>query len=256
MIVQSSDGYVSVTLVWTRIHHVIHVTQKDRIVFRYKEETHICIVLVEQLRLAQAFQSGVEAIVSDFGLWVGAVRIAILLPPRFGIPLPLPTFLKWNCHTLLHQDSSSTEISTPLSPHLEIITKRSSAKKTLCTTAMSVSSNGGMPSIGRMCISTTHSSQSLSLCNWLHLPTQIQKCALSMALCNLSQLPYRRRSKVVNRPAISKDWLRYYECCQDDNVNCSRFLKDKMKLTTCSVHVRTRIKMNIVQLNFICLWTN
>ena len=47
------DGSVSVTLVWTRIYHVIHV-KKDRIVFRYKEETRICIVLVEQRRLVQA----------------------------------------------------------------------------------------------------------------------------------------------------------------------------------------------------------
>ena len=46
-----------------------------------------------------------------------------------------------------------------------------------------------VPLIGGMCISTTHSSQSSSLCNWLHLPTQFQECALSMALCNRSQYP-------------------------------------------------------------------
>ena len=32
-----------------------------------------------------------------------------------------------NCHTLLHQDSSVIEIAIPLSPHLEIVTRRSSA---------------------------------------------------------------------------------------------------------------------------------
>ena len=39
-----------------------------------------------------------------------------------------------------------------------------------------------VPLIGGICISTTHSSQSSSLCNWLHLPTQFQEYALSMAL--------------------------------------------------------------------------
>ena len=42
-----SDGSVSVTLVWTRIHHVIHVTQKNRIVFRCREETRICVIFVK-----------------------------------------------------------------------------------------------------------------------------------------------------------------------------------------------------------------
>ena len=49
-----------------------------------------------------------------------------------------------------------------------------------------------VPLIGRMCISTTHS----SLCNWLHLPTQFQKYALFMALCNRPQ------------HCIAEDWLR------------------------------------------------
>ena len=51
-----------------------------------------------------------------------------------------------------------------------------------------------------------------------------------MALCNRSQYPSRRRSKVVNGPAVSEDWLRYHVCCQDDSVNCHCFAKDKMKL--------------------------
>ena len=50
-----SDGSVSVTRVWTRIHHVIHMTQKDGIVFWYKEEVPIGIVF-EQRRLVQAYQ--------------------------------------------------------------------------------------------------------------------------------------------------------------------------------------------------------
>ena len=36
--------------------------------------------------------------------------------------------------------------------------------------------------------------------------------------------------KAVHRTAVSKNWLRYHECCQDDSVNCSCFRKDKMKL--------------------------
>ena len=45
------------------------------------------------------------------------------------------------------------------------------------------------------------------------------------------------------------------ECCQDDSVNCSCFRKDKMKLKACSIHVRERVRMSIVQLSCICLWT-
>ena len=53
-----------------------------------------------------------------------------------------------------------------------------------------------VPLIGRMCIATTHSSQSSSLCNWLHLLTQYQKCALSMALCNRSQFRNLRSTRL------------------------------------------------------------
>ena len=57
-----SDGSVSVKLVWTRIHHVIHETQKDRIVFRHREETRICVIPVKQRRLAQALSGPCAAL--------------------------------------------------------------------------------------------------------------------------------------------------------------------------------------------------
>ena len=44
------------------------------------------------------------------------------------------------------------------------------------------------------------------------------------------------------------------ECCQDDSVNCSCFRKDKMKLKACSIHVRARVRMSVVQLSCVCLW--
>ena len=71
---------------------------------------------------------------------------------------------------------------------------------------------------------------------------------------NGSQYPQRRRSKVVNRPAVSKDWLRYHECCRDDSVNCSCSRKEKKKLKAGSIHVRARVRMSIVQLSCVCLW--
>ena len=79
-----------------------------------------------------------------------------------------------------------------------------------------------------------------------------QLCIQTFGGHNRSQNPQRRRSKVVNGPAVSKDWLRYHECCQDDSVNCSCFRKDKMKLKATSIDVRARVRMSIVQVSCIC----
>ena len=88
LIVHFSDGPVSVTLVWSRIHHVIHVTQKDRIVFRYKKRVssvsfslNNCGLPRPLKSLSSSASSGVEIIVSDFGFLVGAVGVSILLSP-------------------------------------------------------------------------------------------------------------------------------------------------------------------------------
>ena len=52
------------------------------------------------------------------------------------------------------------------------------------------------------------------------------------------------------------DTCRQCEGCQDDSVNCSSFRKDKMKLNICSIHVRARVRMRIVQLSCACRWTS
>ena len=79
----------------------------------------------------------------------------------------------------------------------------------------------------------------------------VQGCALHGA--QSAQHPQRRGSKVVNRPPVSKDCLRYHEC-QHDSVNCFCFRADNMKFKACSIHVRARVKMSVVQLSCICLW--
>ena len=105
-----SDGSVSVTLVWTRIHHVIHVTQKDRIVFNTGKKLAFASFpsndggLPKPLRfLSSSPSSGVQVIVSDFGFFDGAGRNSILqsLPVKantvftsVGLLLPLPVFLE------------------------------------------------------------------------------------------------------------------------------------------------------------------
>ena len=41
---------------------------------------------------------------------------------------------------------------------------------------------------------------------------------------------------------------------QDDSVNCSCFRKRQIELKGCSIHVRARVRMSIVQLSCVCLW--
>ena len=59
----------------------------------------------------------------------------------FGYPCLCQYFCRRNCHTPLHQDSSVIEIAMHLSPHLKLVTRRSS-KKHHAKRPMSVSSNG------------------------------------------------------------------------------------------------------------------
>ena len=78
-------------------------------------------------------------IVSDFGFLVGESQFCCRHLQRLTLCSPLLVFhvfeypcpcqyLWWrNCHALLHQDSTVIEIAIPLSPHLEIVTRRSSA---------------------------------------------------------------------------------------------------------------------------------
>ena len=46
-----------------------------------------------------------------------------------GYSCLLQSFCRWNCHTFLHQDSSSIEIEMPLPPHLETVTRNSARQK-------------------------------------------------------------------------------------------------------------------------------
>ena len=94
--------------------------------------------------LSSSASSGVEIIVSDFGFLVGESQFCcrhlqrltscspLLVFDVFGYPCLCQYFCWRNCHTLHHRDSSVIEIATPLSPHLEIVTRRSSAHQKHC----------------------------------------------------------------------------------------------------------------------------
>ena len=89
--------------------------------------------------LSSSASSGVEIIVSDFGFLVGESQFCcrhlqrltlcspLLVFDVFGYPCLCQYFCWRNCHTLLDRDSSVIEIAIPLSPHLKIVTRRSSA---------------------------------------------------------------------------------------------------------------------------------
>ena len=89
--------------------------------------------------LSRSASSSVEVVVSDFGFLVGAVGICCQQMQRLTLCSPLLVFdvlgysclcqslCRWNCLSLLYQNSSLIEIAIPLSPHLETVKRRSSA---------------------------------------------------------------------------------------------------------------------------------
>ena len=77
-----------------------------------------------------------------------------------------------------------------------------------------------VPLIGRMCISTTHSPYSYSLCDWLHLPTQYLTHALSFALSPLWTCGLDGPAVSPNCAPLpcmkSRDVSRNHVWCRDD----------------------------------------
>ena len=89
-----------------------------------------------------------------------------------------------------------------------------------------------------------------------HCPSFLLRTGFDQLFQYLIHKKKKKRQEKKRRQEKKTTRKKRHECCQDDSVNGPCFRKDNLKLKACSIHVRARVRMSIVQLSCICLWTS